>query len=669
MDNSYNQSSITRLKDEHQVRDKVSVIFGTNDASGAAHGIYEIIANSIDEAREGYGKQIRVKIKDTGDVEVSDDGRGVPMDWNPAEKEYNWKLVFCTLYASGKYNSANYSGALGTNGLGATAMQYASEYMDVYSTRDNSTYHMHFEKGRPVGQLEKLSPMRDGTGTTIRFKPDPEVFIGIKDKPYESAEYYINLLRSQAMLHPGLEIVLEHPEIESAVSILYKNGTREYIDKVCKRPMLKESVSFEDNVVTSNAEAADKSEFNLNMQIAFNFTREFSDSGVDTIELYHNGSNLFEGGETMDALKAGFTSAFNEIAKMNNKLKSSDRFLYRDVEGILVAVGATNAPGFQSFFKNQTKGALNNKNFGRAYAEFVANSVIDWYKANKDIALKVVDEIVINKQSREEGEKVSKKVINSLSKPVSGVGNKPKKFVDCNSTFIPEKEIWIVEGDSAAGSCKLARDNKFQAIMPVRGKIINCLKEDLGRILNSDIINDLLRVLGCGIEAKSKYIKDLPPFDINKLNWGKIIICTDADIDGMQIRTLIITMIYRLCPSLLKAGKVYIAETPLFEIIYKGDTKFAYNDAEKAAIMNEYARLGIKDSQIKVNRSKGLGENDPDMMNISTMNPATRRLIPIEYPEDEGTMIEVFNSLLGSDIEARREMIQEYFSMTKVDIE
>lgn len=661
--NNYDQSSITRLKDEQQVRQKASVIFGTNDETGAAHGIYEIIANSIDEAREGYGKQIRINIKHSGDVEVSDDGRGVPMDWNPVEKEWNWKLVFCTLYASGKYDSSNYVGALGTNGLGATAMQYASEYMDVYSTRDGYTYHMHFEKGRPVGKLEKLSPIREGTGTIIRFKADPEVFTGIKDG-IMPASYYINLLRREAMLHAGLEFILVHEDLDKPIKLMYKNGISEFIDSVCERPMLKKTVYFEDTVTVSNDDATDKSEFQFNERMAINFTRDAS-----LIEMYHNGSHLFEGGSTTEGMKVGITKAFEQIAKDSGKLPSASRFLFKDIESIMIFIGDSNAPGHMSFFKNQTKSALMNKSFGQEYMQFVYNSIRNWEKQDKNAVAKIVDEIIVNKKAREEAEKVSKKVVNSLSKSIYGMGNKPKKFVDCKSNFIPEKEIWIVEGDSAAGSCKLARDSKFQAIMPIRGKIINCLKEDLSRVLNSEIIIDLLRVLGCGIEAQSKHIQDLPKFDIMKLQWGKIIICTDADIDGMQIRCLVLTMIYRLCPTLLKAGKVYIAETPLFEIIYKGDTKFAYDEDEKVKIINEYKALGISESKLKINRSKGLGENDPEMMNISTMNPTTRRLIPIEYPADDEHVIDMFNALLGNDIESRRFLIREYFNMTSVDIE
>lgn len=661
--NNYGQSSIAVLKGADQVRKKASVIFGTNDEDGAAHGIYEIIANSIDEAREGYGKQIRITIEKDGTVTVDDDGRGVPMGWNEGEKEWNWKLVFCTLYASGKYDSSNYGGSLGTNGLGATAMQFASEFMDVYSTRDGKTSYMHFEKGLPIGQLKEMAPIKEGTGTLIRFRPDPEVFSNIQ-KSVKSPQYYIDLLRKQAMLHAGLEIVLKHAELENPIVLYYPGGIGEFVDTICEKPMLKKAAYFEDTVTVVNEDQLDKTPFEFNERLAFNFSRDQS-----MVEMYHDGSHLFEGGETYEAMKIGVTKAFEQIAKDSGKLSSNGRFLYKDIENMFICIGDTNAPGHMTFFKNQTKGAVTNRSFGQAYMQFAYNSIRKWEKQDKLTVAKIVDEIIVNKTAREEAEKVSKKVVNSLSKSITGIGNKPKKFVDCKSRIPFERELWIVEGDSALGSCKLARESDFQAIMPVRGKILNCLKEDLSRALNSEIIIDLLRILGCGIEAKSKYIENLPPFDITKLNWGKIIICTDADLDGMQIRCLLLAMFYRLCPSLIKAGKVYIAETPLFEISYRNKVEFAYTEAEKDEIFQRFEAIGVDRNKLKVSRSKGLGENEPDMMNKSTMNPLTRRLVSIEYDENEELVAGIFESLLGNDLNGRKELIDEYFKITDVDID
>lgn len=660
---NYDDNSITSLKGPDRVRKKAGVIFGTNDERGAAHSIYEIIANSIDEAREGYGNSIRVEFKEDGEVIVSDDGRGVPMGWNEKEQKWNWELVFCTLYASGKYDSSSYGGALGTNGLGATATQYASEFMEVYSTRDGKTSYIRFEKGFPVTELKVIPAVREGSGTTIKFKPDSEVFSGIT-KSVMSPEYYIDLLRREAMLHAGLEIVLKHPELNQELRLCYPNGIIEFVDMVCTKPILKKTVCFEDTVEISNEDVGDKTPFEFKERFAINFSREQA-----LTEVYHNGSHLFEGGTTVEGLHKGLLGAFDYIAHANGKLSGNSHFLYRDIEGILVCVGDTNAPGHMSHFKNQTKAAVTNQSFGTAYSQFVFRSILNWEKQDKNTVAKVIEEILVNKQAREEAEKVSRKVVNQLSRAVTNSGNAPKKFVNCQSKVIPNKELWIVEGDSAAGSCKLARDAKFQAIMPVRGKILNCLKADLSRILNSEIIVDLMRIFGCGIEARSKYIDNLPEFNLLALNWGKIIICTDADLDGMQIRCLVLTMIYRLCPTLIKAGKVYIAETPLFEMNYKNMTEFAYTEEEKEVIFEKFEAAGVPRSKVKVNRSKGLGENDPEMMNKSTMNPATRRLIPVEYPDDDSKVGVVFETLLGNDIEMRRSIIEDYFDATETDID
>lgn len=661
-ENNYGQRSISSLKDEQQVRQRPAVIFGTNDEYGCAHGIYEIIANAMDEAREGYGNQIRVSIYKNGEVEVSDDGRGVPMGWNPEEQKYNWELVFCTLYASGKYDADNYSESLGLNGLGATAMQYASEFMDVYSTRDGVTSHMRFEKGRPVGNLEEIPAIREGSGTTIRFKPDSEVFINIKNKALP-AEYYINLLRRQAMLHNGLSFLFYHEEIGKNIEIKYDNGIADFIDAICEKPMLKKTIMFNgENVGTDDPELYPET-YKVRMRFGINFSRKTS-----LVELHHNGSHLSEGGVTFDALKSAITKAFEDYAKEIGKLNKSDKFNYKDIESIMVAIGDTNAPGNRTFFKNQTKAAINNPFIKYSYGDFIYYNIRKWLSSDKE-SERVLAEVILNKQAREEAEKVSKKVVKQLSQDARGFGSRPNKFVDCKNKDRLTTELYIVEGDSALGACKLARNEEIQALMPVRGKILNCLKKDLTHILNNDIIRDLLRVLGCGIEAKSEHIEGLPEFDINKLNFGKVIICTDADLDGMQIRCLIITMIYRLMPSLLKAGKVYIAETPLFEITHKKDTYFAYNEPEKETIMSKLIASGINETAIKVQRSKGLGENDPEMMSKSTMHPLTRRLVPIEYPENDSNVLDYFEALLGDDIETRKILINEYFELTDVDID
>lgn len=660
----YTQNSISRLKDEETVRLRPSVIFGTNDEYGAAHAVYEIIANSIDEAREGYGNEIKISLWKDGTVEVEDFGRGIPMGWNDAESMFNWELVFCTLYASGKYDEDNYGASLGLNGLGATATQYSSEFMDVQSVRDGIVSHMQFKLGKPLGKLAEYRS-KDGkvSGTKIKFKPDMDVFKGANGRTVP-VNYHIDLLMRQAMLHAGLKIVLWSEELDKEITLQYDEGIKDYIDALSSKQMLKDTFIMQGSEIGTDDPEKQPEKYKLDMRLAFNFSREAS-----LMELYHNGSHLYDtaSSATSDALKIAFTNAFDDHAKDTGKLPRSEKILFKDIESILICVGDTNAPGNRTYFKNQTKAAINNPFIKQAYMSWAYYHIRNWLKSDKQ-SERVVTEVLTNKKAREEADKVSKKVVQTLNKGVT-LGNKPKKFVDCKSKSPRDREIFIVEGDSALGACKLARDSSFQAIMPVRGKILNCLKADLSKILSNEIIIDLMRVLGCGIEAESKYIDNLPKFDIHKLNWDKVIICTDADIDGNQIRCLIITCIYRLCPSLLKAGKVYIAETPLFEITAKKETYFAYNQDEKDKIMAELEEDGIKPSQIKVQRSKGLGENDPDMMSRSTMHPDTRRLVPIEYPADDTMVGSIFNALLGDDIESRRELISAYFEMTETSID
>lgn len=658
--------NMKRLKDEQQVRQRPAPIFGTNDEKGAFHSVEEIIANSIDEAREGYGDEIDITVEEGNIITVADRGRGLPMGWNEDEQMYNWELALCTLYASGKYDSAQYGQSLGLNGLGLTATQYASAFMDVESTYDDKVHTIHFKEGKPVGDMQVTKATGTGTGTKIRFQPDPKVFPALKSVPL-SANMFLPLLNSQAMLQAGLKINFKHYELGTQVTTFYyKDGMAEFVDKILEDKSIipgtpyyfdsAEGTDYPDRIL-------DYPNYKVNLRIAFNFCRDTS-----SVYIYHNGSKMFEGGTTVEGFERGITKAFTDAARSAGKISRADKFLYKDISSMLVCVASTDAPGHRTEFKNQTKGAINNIFIGQSMLNFVYEKVMYWMVQNKTQADKVLSEAVANKTAREEADKVSKKVISNLSKSVS-FGNKPKNFRDCSSKNIFERELYIVEGLSALGSVKLACNAKFQAVIPVRGKIINCLKEKITRVLSNDIIIDLYRVLGCGMEVKTKHIDNLPAFDINKLNWGKIIICTDADVDGMHIRTLLITMFYILSPSLLKAGKVYIAETPLYEMTYKKETKFAFDENEKAQYLEYFKSLGAKDGQIKIQRSKGLGENDPEMMSISTMRPDTRRLIPVEYPNNDNELATYFNALLGDDLETRRMLIDEYFEITESDLD
>lgn len=659
--------NLKSLKDEEQVRKRPQVVFGTNDLSGAYNGINEIFANSIDEAREGYGKALRIKIEPNNVITVDDDGRGLPMDWNEKEEKYNWELALCTLYSSGKYDSSQYKSSLGLNGLGLTATQYASEFMEVWSTYDGKTYYMGFKKGRPVTELTVLEPVRDGTGTKIRFKLDSEVFPALRTKEIALETYLTNLCR-QAMLISGFEITVTSYSLKEPIKICYKDGIAEYIDRITDRRMLSKSAEFFDKDRGTDDANIDPEPYDVVMRCAFNFNKPAStdDDKIEFVEIYHNASLMSEGGVTVDGYEKAVTSAFTDYARSINKLNKNGRFLYRDVSSIIMCVATTDAPGYRTWPKNQTKYAITNPFIGKAFTQFIYNKLIFWFSKNQSQAEKIIQYAILNKTAREEGAEVSRKVINKLSKEVK-FGSKPKNFRDCSSNITDKRELWITEGLSAQTSVKLACDPIFQAVMPIRGKIINCKKERITRILSSEIIIDLFRVFGCGMEIKTDKIEGLPKFDLSKLKWGKIIICADADVDGQHIICLVLTMIYTLAPSLIKEGKVYIAMTHLYEIQFEVNKEskyvFAYNDEEKDTILDTLHSNGIKDNKIKILRSKGLGENDPQKMWESTMDPDRRRLIKVEYPEDDNELEMYFDILLGNEIEMRRVVIDEYFDI------
>lgn len=667
------ERNLKSLKDEQQVRQRPGVIFGTNDVKGAFHSVEEIIANAVDEAREGFCNHIivdviRAAVRGEGDVIIiEDNGRGLPMDFNEEEGKYNWELALCTLYSSGKYDASQYGSSLGLNGLGLTATQYASAYMKVWSTYNGKTRYIEFSKGKPIGKMKVMDAIQEHSGTKIEFQVDKEVFPELEFKNL-SADMFLIYLRRQAMLIAGLCIEFTHYELNASVKFLFEGGTKEYIDDMLETKMLKETAYFDDSATGTDSPQYPQ-EYTVNMTVAFNFTRGSEEDGsniVGATELYHNGSFLFEGGTTATGFENGIVQAFTELGRDLGKIGKQEKFIYKDIGDILVCIGTTDAPGYRTWFKNQTKGAIMNPFIGASFRKFMYEKIRYWAEQNKDAAAKVLQEVVANKTAREEGAEVSKKIIRKLSSGI-GFGSKPKGFRDCSTKIKSRRELYIVEGRSALGSVKLSCTPEFQAVMPLRGKIINCLKEKLTRVLKNDIIIDLFRVLQCGLEVESEYLPDLPKFDIEKLNWGKIIICTDADVDGMHIRCLVLTMFYVLAPSLLKAGKVYVAETPLFDISYGKEANFAYSDEERDKILKSYEDRGIPLKKVKVQRSKGLGENDPDMMYISTMNPETRKLIKIHYPESDEKVREYFNALLGDDLNTRRTLINEYFD--SIDIQ
>ena len=640
----YDNTSITALKGPDRVRLRPGVIFGSDGIEGCSHSMFEILSNSIDEAREGFGKEILVIRHKDKAITVRDEGRGMPLDYNPVENRYNFELIFEELYAGGKYETeGNYEYSLGLNGLGACATQYASEYMDVEVQRDGYTYNIHFEKGFNVGGLSKKESKSSKTYTEIKFRPDLEVFTDI-DIPLD---YYKDTMKKQAVTNKGLKFILKDEESECQYEYYYENGIEDYLKEVATDDNIIENQFFD--LETRGRDREDKPEYKLKAEIGFTFSKTGS-----LMEYYHNSSYLEHGGSPDKAVKSAFVSALDQYMKNTGKYqKNEKKITFVDIQESLVII--INSFSTVTSYENQTKKAINNKFIQEALTEFLKEKLNIYFIEKPEDAEKISNQVLINKRSRENAEKARQALKGKLSGGMDPL-NRVKKFVDCRTKDLSRRELYIVEGDSALGSCKLGRDAEFQAIIPIRGKILNCLKADYGKIFKSDIIIDIIKVIGTGIEVNSKLAKDFVKFDLNNLRWDKIIICTDADVDGFQIRTLLLTMFYTLTPTLIEEGKIFIAESPLYEISTKRNSYFAYSDSEKNKIIDK-----IK-SDYTVQRSKGLGENDPEMMWKTTMNPETRRLIKITTSDAQETK-ETFEFLLGDDLKTRKEYIEEFGEM------
>ncbi len=656
---AYDNDSISSLKGADRVRKRPGVIFGSDGLEGCEHAVFEILSNSIDEAREGHGKLITVTRYMDHSIQVEDMGRGCPLDWNEKEGRYNWELVFCELYAGGKYdneNSENYEYSLGLNGLGSCATQYSSRYMDVTVHREATEYKIHFERGEIVGELSK-TPLTTGkrkTGTCIRWLPDLDVFTDINIP----AEYYRDIMKRQAVVNAGITFRLRNevtPGKFDEEDFFYENGIQDYITELAGLDALTEPVYWE--AERRGRDRKDKPEYKVKLSVACCFSNRNA-----VCEHYHNSSFLEHGGSPEKATRLALVAAIDKYLRENNKyLKSEAKITFTDVQDCLILV--SNNFSTQTSYENQTKKAITNKFVQDAMSELLRERLEIYFIENHDAAEKIATQVLINKRSRETAENTRINQKKKLTEKID-IANRVQKFVDCRTKDVSRREIYIVEGDSALGACKQSRDAEFQGLMPVRGKILNCLKADYPRIFKSDVITDLMKVLGCGVEVQGKAIKNLNQFNLDNLRWNKVVICTDGDVDGFQIRTLILTMLYRLCPTLIREGYVYIAETPLFEITCKDKTWFAYSEKEKADIVKE-----LEGKKFSIQRSKGLGENDPEMMWLTTMNPETRRLIKV-MPEDVEETARVFDLLLGDNLAGRKDYIAEngYKYMDMIDV-
>ena len=641
----YGNDSISSLKGADRVRKRPAVIFGSDGVEGCAHSIFEILSNSIDEAREGYGEKILLTRFADGSIQVEDFGRGIPVDYNPKEQRYNWELVFCEMYAGGKYSAGedNYEYSLGLNGLGLCATQYASEWMTADIYRDGFHYHLDFKQGEPAGEMVKEPFKGRRTGSVIRWKPDTQVFTDVN----VPTEYFTDTMKRQAVVNAGLDLIFVDqtgPE-KQTIEFRYEKGIEDYVNETVGLDYITPTRFCESTATGRDRE--DQPDYRVKMSAAFCFSNK-----VQMLEYYHNSSWLEHGGSPDRAVRTAFVNQIDNFLKTKGLYKKNEsKITFADVQDCLVYVSSTFST--RTSYENQTKKAITNKFVAQAMTEFLKHNLEVYFLENPEEAQKICQQVLINKQSREHAEKTRQSIKKTMTSQID-IANRVQKFVDCRTKDVSRRELYIVEGDSAMGAVKTSRDSEFQGIMPVRGKILNCLKADYDRIFKSDVITDLIKVLGCGVELGGKAKKDLATFNLENLRWNKVVICTDADVDGYQIRTLILTMLYRLTPTLINEGYVYIAESPLYEINTKNKTYFAYTEPEKANILSR-----IDKEKYTIQRSKGLGENDPEMMWLTTMNPESRRLIKVN-PEDVEHTAAVFDLLLGDNLAGRKEHIAQH---------
>lgn len=648
---SYGDQSIVSLKGADRVRSKPSVIFGSDGLDGCKHSFFEILSNSVDEAREGYGKEIITTVYLDRSIKIEDHGRGVPLGYNESEGRYNWELIYCELYASGKYSNneegSAYTYSLGTNGLGACATQYCSEYFDVTSYDGTNASTMHFKKGDPVGELEvrPIEKKEIRHGTVQKWRADLDVFTDT----LIPETYFKEVLKSQAASNGGTLFVLNFETEEGKFSkseYYYENGISDYMKELIgENDMLTSPVYW--NFETVGRDREDMADYKLKGEFLWCVS-----SKVNALRYFHNSSYLEHGGSPDEALRAAFTFAVDKklrAAGKYSKNKNETKIKFADIEDCLVFI--SNSFSTATSYENQTKKSITNPFIAKAMTAFFKEQLEFFFLENPADADRFLNQVMINKRSREKAETTRIDVKKALASS-NDIAGKVEKFVACRSKDVTRRELYIVEGDSAMGSCKLGRNAEFQAIIPVRGKTLNCLKSTYEKIFKNDIIVDLLRVIGCGVEISEKKVKgNMSPFDLASLRWSKIIICTDADEDGFQIRTLLLTLFYRLLPTLIDEGRIYIAETPLYEITCKDDIYFAYDESEKTKILEK-----IGNKKYTIQRSKGLGENEPEMMWQTTMNPETRRLIRVSKADAAATE-RIFDTLLGENLVARKEYI------------